>query len=68
VKTEKCQVGRDDNNSGITALIIIFIVIMIIVMIIIYAGAFIGGYYSLKNYIMSFKENIIDNNRTPVNA
>jgi hypothetical protein len=68
MKEEKCPVGRDDNGAGITAIVIVLVVILIVCMIIIYGGAFIGGFYSLKNYITSFKENIIDKNRVPVNA
>jgi len=66
MKVEKCLVGRDDNGAGVAALVVVLIVIIVICMIIIYGGAFIGGFYSLKNYIVSFKENIIDSNRVPV--
>ena len=29
-------------------------------------GAFIGGFHSLKNYILAFKHNVVDSNRKPV--
>lgn len=37
-----------------------------IVAIIVYGGAFIGGFHSLKNYILAFKHNVVDSNRKPV--
>lgn len=31
-----------------------------------HGGAFIGGFHSLKNYILAFKHNVVDSNRKPV--
>lgn len=62
-----CLVGRDDdNNSNDTGLLIAFVLAMIVLAmmlaIMIYGGAFIGGYHSLKNYVIAFKRNVIDSN------
>lgn len=54
--------GRDD-DSWIFSVIIAIVVIMMIVALVVYGGAFIGGFYSIKNYILSFKENVVDSNR-----
>jgi len=55
-------VGRDD-DSGWFGLVLILIVVAMILALVVYGGAFIGGFYSIKNYIVSFKENVIDSNR-----
>jgi len=60
---KKCYVGRDSDNGWIIAVVIAIMVVMAIMALIVYGGAFIGGFYSLKNYISSFKENVIDSNR-----
>ena len=57
----KCTVGRDESSVFI-ALMIAVLVICVIAAIVIYGGMFIGGFYSLKNYLLSFKENVIDAN------
>lgn len=68
----KCLVGHDSDDGAmfaiIMAVIMAVIVVMIIVAIIVYGGAFIGGFYSLKNYFVSFKHNVYDSNRNPVSA
>lgn len=63
----KCLVGRDD-DGWIWAIIIAVIVVGIIVSLVVYGGAFIGGFYSLKNYFVSFKHNVYDSNKAPVQA
>lgn len=55
-------VGRDD-DGGWFGLVLILIVVAMILALVVYGGAFIGGFYSIKNYIVSFKENVIDSNR-----
>lgn len=62
-KQKLFSVGRDDDGGWLFSLIIALIVIMMVVAIVVYGGAFIGGFYSIKNYIMSFKENVVDSNR-----
>lgn len=62
----KCLVGRDDDYGWAIGLAIALFVIAMIVAIIIYGGTFIGGFYSLKNYILAFKHNVVDSNRKPV--
>ena len=65
----KCLVGRDSDNAlaGILAVILIAtIVIVLVVIVVVYAGAFIGGFHSLKNYAIALKENVYDDNRKPV--
>lgn len=59
----KCSVGRDSDYGWIIAVVIAIMVVMVIITIIVYGGVFIGGFYALKNYIFSFKENVIDSNR-----
>lgn len=51
---------RKDGRFGIA--IALFVVAMIVA-IIVYGGAFIGGFHSLKNYILAFKHNVVDSNR-----
>ncbi|MCD8049725.1 MAG: hypothetical protein LUG52_09075 [Clostridia bacterium] len=63
-----CMVGHDDDNGWIFAIIIAVIVIAIICTVIVYGGAFIGGYHSIKNYILAFKHNVVDSNRKAVAA
>ncbi len=62
----KCLVGHDDDDSWIFTIIIAVVVIMIVCAIIVYGGAFIGGFHSIKNYILAFKHNVFDTNRKPV--
>lgn len=64
----KCMVGHDDDSGAMIAIAIAIFVIMVVCAIIIYGGAFIGGYHSIKNYILAFKHNVIDSNREPVLA
>lgn len=63
----RCLVGRDDGDAAgwLIALAIAVIVIMTIVAIMVYAGIFIGGFHSIKNYLTSLKHNVIDSNRKP---
>jgi len=60
---QRCCVGRDSDSGWIFSLVIGIIIVMVILAIIVYGGALIGIYYSFKNYIKSFKENVIDSNR-----
>ena len=62
----KCMVGHDDDSRFIATCMIALIVVIIICTIIIYGGAFIGGFHSIKNYILAFKHNVYDSNRKPV--
>lgn len=55
--------GRDDDGGWIFSLIIALIVIMMIVALVVFGGVFIGGFYSIKNYILSFKESVVDSNK-----
>ena len=64
----KCLVGHDSDDGAMFAIIMAVIVVMIIVAIIVYGGAFIGGFYSFKNYFVSFKQNFYDSNRNPVSV
>lgn len=60
---KRCLVGRDDDASGVFILIMIGVLVLIaIVALVVYGGAFIGGFHSLKNYFISFKNNVIDDN------
>lgn len=61
-------VGRDDDDSIIWAIMIACMVIVTILAIMVYGGIFIGGFHSLKNYIISFKHNIVDSNMSPAMA
>jgi len=62
-KNARCIAGRDDDGGWIIVLAIALVVIAIICAVIVYGGMFIGGFYCLKNYFASFKENVIDSNR-----
>jgi len=60
-----------DDDGWLFGIVAIFVIIAIIVMIIVYAiifllgiGALIGGFFAVKNYLASFKENVIDSNRS----
>ncbi len=62
-----CLVGHDSDAwaafimFALTVMTVI-VVITIIIILIVYAGAFIGGFYALKNYFLSFKHNVYDSN------
>ena len=62
----KCLVGHDDDYGWAIGLAIALFVIAMIVAIAVYGGAFIGGFHSLKNYILAFKHNVVDSNRKTV--
>lgn len=62
----KCMVGHDEDSGWIFAIIIAIVVVMIVCAVIIYGGAFIGGFHSIKNYILAFKHNVFDSNRKPL--
>lgn len=64
----KCMVGHDDDYGWIMAIVIALMVVMIVCAIIVYGGAFIGGFHSLKNYILAFKHNVVDSNRKPLSV
>lgn len=60
------KIGRDSDDAAtglIIALVVILMIIVTIVMIIFGLGAIIGGFYSIKNYIVAFKHNVIDSNQ-----
>lgn len=61
----KCMVGHDDDDWMISIAIALF-VIAVVCVIIFYGGAFIGGFHSIKNYILAFKHNVVDSNRKPL--
>jgi len=68
-----CLVGNDRDSDAalgilIGVVIVLFIVIAIISIIVhfvVYAGAAIGGFYSIRNYVLSFKHNVTDSNWAP---
>ncbi len=63
IEEKRCLVGRDDDISGAFVLFMIgVLVLMAIVAFVVYGGAFVGGFHSLKNYFISFKNNVIDDN------
>lgn len=62
----KCLVGHDDDGGWVFGIAIALFVVAMIVAIIVYGGAFIGGFHSLKNYILAFKHNVVDSNRSDV--
>lgn len=64
---ERAVVGYD-SDDGVATLVIAIIVIVIALNIVIFGGAFIGGFYSIKNYFVSFKHNVIDENSRKVAA
>lgn len=64
--TRKCLVGHDDDYGWIMAIVIAMFVVAVVCAIIIYGGAFIGGFHSIKNYILAFKHNVVDSNRKPL--
>lgn len=69
-KRENCLLGYDDDGSAglLLILIVIAIIITIVVLIasiLVIIGACIGGFFSIRNYVLSFKENVIDSNRHP---
>lgn len=44
-------------------IIIAFIILYFMAILIVGLGAIIGGFYSIKNYVLSFKHNVVDSNR-----
>lgn len=46
-------------------LFIAFIILYFMIIIVAGLGIIIGGYYSIKNYIIAFKHNVIDSNKKP---
>ena len=65
-KKKNCLVGRDGEGMGagiLAGIMMIIFVVIIVVMVICTIGALIGLWQSLKNYVASFKENVIDSNR-----
>ena len=66
--SRKCLVGHDDDYGWIMAIVIAIVVVMIVCAIVIYGGAFIGGFHSIKNYVLAFKHNVYDSNRKPITA
>ena len=64
----KCLVGHDNDSGWIMGPVIGLFIVMCVVAIIVYGGAFIGGWHSLKNYVLAFKHNVFDSNRAPVSA
>lgn len=63
----KCLVGHDDDNV-FGELVLAIWVTAIICMIVVGMGVFIGGFHSIKNYILAFKHNVVDSNRKPLPA
>lgn len=69
-KERKCLIGHDDDSSGclgwlIGALITVAIAVLVIMAIVaamVFVGAIIGAYSAIKNYLVSLKHNVIDNN------
>lgn len=65
------QIGKDSDDAAaglIIALVVILMIIATIVMIIFGLGAIIGGFYSIKNYIVAFKHNVYDSNQVVASA
>ncbi len=70
---------KNDGEEAIVQLVIIVAVIAFIVYLIVLlatiiasiaaaGGTIYGGGYAIKNYISSFKENVIDSNKVPALA
>lgn len=49
---------------GVFVVAIIVAIVIIVAMAILYAGAAVGAWYSIRNYLRSFKVNVIDSNST----
>lgn len=63
LKNTDCQVGHDSDDDGLGAIIVIIGVVIVILCIIAFGGGLVGGFYSIKNYILAFKHNVVDSNR-----
>ena len=50
--------------AGIVILYLLMYIIGFLVVVICLAGGGVGSYYSIRNYILAFKDNVIDNNRS----
>lgn len=57
------SIAFDCDGGWVFGIAIALFVVAMIVAIIVYGGAFIGGFHSLKNYILAFKHNVVDSNR-----
>lgn len=72
----RCLVGRDDDNSGagclggclggligiLLVIAVIIVVIVTIIAIILLGGVLIGGFFALRNYFISFFNNVVLSN------
>ena len=60
----------DGDGIGVLAVIIVFFVVVLLATLIATFGALggiiFGGGSAIKNYILSFKENILDSNKKPI--
>ena len=61
MNSNKPVVGHD--SDGMWKFIWWIIIIGVTLAIIVYGGAFIGGFFALKNYFTSFWDNVIVSNR-----
>ena len=61
----KCLVGNDNDYGWLFVIIIGIMVVAAVCAIVFYGGAFIGGFHSIKNYVIAFKHNVFDSNRKP---
>ncbi|HCE74286.1 MAG TPA: hypothetical protein DEP67_07595 [Lachnospiraceae bacterium] len=60
-RLELMDIGLDSDDSGMGLIIILVIILVIIAMIIavmLGVGAIIGGFYSIRNYILAFRNNV----------
>lgn len=70
-REKKCLVGHD-SEDGIAIVLIFGVIVLVIavvcfliyvsVQIILYGGGILGGFFSIRNYLISLKHNIWDSN------
>lgn len=70
-REKKCLVGHDTDDGVAVVLILAVIAVVIAVIcfliyvsvyIILYGGGILGGFFSIRNYLISLKHNIWDSN------
>ena len=60
-RLEMMDIGIDNDDSGmglIMILVIIFCIISMIIAVMLGVGAIIGGFYSIRNYVLAFRNNV----------
>ena len=64
-REKKCLVGHDSEDGIVIIMVVVAVICFLIyvsVYIILYGGGILGGFFSIRNYLISLKHNIWDSN------